>query len=523
MLSRLRVSARIVIPLRFARTKPAVDLYRDPHSNPDSTKSLSLADIKESYDRIKDGIIRTDCKRSDYFSRIAGCEVYYKKESKQRTGSFKERGARNALLCLSVEDREKGVVVGSHGNYARAMAYHGNMLKVPITCVLPRYVTLRAISRCKEFGANVIVKRTGSFKERGARNALLCLSVEDREKGVVVGSHGNYARAMAYHGNMLKVPITCVLPRYVTLRAISRCKEFGANVIVKGKNVAEARKYAFDLAQEKGSHFIDGHDHIDVIAGAGTIALEIFEQLKEVDTILVPVGGGALLAGITTAVKEISPNTRIVGIETKASQCFTKALEKGKPVLVKSRTSLASSLAFPRAGYNSFNIVKDKVDIVSVKEHYIALAQLRMLEQHKIAVEGGGAVGFAALLSDQVKAKPGAKVVTILSGGNVDCTVLGHSIEKGLLADDRLVLVDVFMPDQAGAVCELLDITAKTGANVKDISMDHIFHHFGVFTIKLTYIAETRGREHSLELQRILSQRYQDDLVFYMKETKRAV
>ncbi|KHJ80364.1 pyridoxal-phosphate dependent protein [Oesophagostomum dentatum] len=347
----------------------------------------------------------------------------------------------------------------------------------------------------------------------------MALSEENRQKGVFVGSNGNYALAMACHAKQLGVPLTVVVPRFIPLSVISLCKDFGAKVVVEGKNHVESKRLAFKLAKENGGTFIDGHDHIDIIAGAGSIAIEIVEQVKDVDTVVVPVGGGALLAGICIAFKELSPQTKVVAVEPKAAPCFSSAMKSGQPVRIKAEHSLASSLVVSRAGYNSFNIVKDKIDkIVDVKEESLALGVLRLLEQEKTVVEGAAALGPAALLEGSIQGSPGKNVVCILTGGNIDSTVVGRSVEKGLLADDRLVMFEVFIPDRPGSICEIFEITSHTGGSVKDISMEHVFHQFGMFTLKMKIVVETRGLEHSKELKDVLCKRYGDDLRFYMRQ-----
>ncbi|CAJ0601838.1 unnamed protein product [Cylicocyclus nassatus] len=326
---------------------------------------------------------------------------------------------------------------------------------------------------------------------------------------------------MACHGKQLGIPITCVLPRFIPLSTISLCKDFGAKVVVQGINNTESRKVALELAQKSGGEFIDGHDHIDIIAGAGTIALEIFEDVKDVDVIVVPVGGGGLLAGITAAVRELSPKTRVIGVESKASHCFSEALKNGKPVNVQTRTSLSPSLAMSRFGYNSFNIIKGTpTEVAKIKEMDLARAILIMLENHKFAVEGAGALAPAAVMTGQVEDIQGKKVVCVISGGNVDSTMLGQSIDKGLIADDRLALVEVFLPDRPGGLCELLELTSSTGAKTKHIYMEHVFHKFDIFTVKMKLEVVTSGMQHSEELRKILEQRYGDDLSFHMRKMR---
>ncbi|EYC32996.1 hypothetical protein Y032_0002g548 [Ancylostoma ceylanicum] len=364
-----------------------------------------------------------------------------------------------------------------------------------------------------------LFQRTGSFKERGARNALMSLSQEERKKGVFVGSNGNYAEAMAYHGKQLGVPVTVVMPRFISLTTISLCKDFGAEVVVEGKDHSEVRAAAFKLAQEKGGKFIDGHDHIDMIAGAGTIGLEILEQVKDVDYVLVPVGGAGLLAGIASAIKQTSPKTKIIGVEPEASRPLSAALKEGRPVNIKTLPSLASSLAVSRVGYNSFHIAKGNIEkTIAVRENEISLAILRMLEREKALVEGAGAMGPAALLAGNVEGISGKKVVCVLSGGNIDSTIVGRSIEKGLVADHRLVMFEVLLPDRPGCLSEVFEIAGHTGASIKHVAVEHVFHRFGMFAGKCKIVLETRGLEHCDDLKDVLLKRFgQNNCEFFMK------
>ncbi|KAL6741322.1 hypothetical protein Aduo_014589 [Ancylostoma duodenale] len=447
MLSRLGTGARAWIPtLRYACTQATSGEFVDPCSDPNNPKDLSLSQIKEAHERIKGKVVRTDCKRSYYFSKIAGCDVFLKMENKQRTGSFKDRAACNALMCLSEEERKKGVFVGSNGNYAEAMAYHGRKLGVPVTVVMPRYISLSIISLCQDFGANVVVE---------------------------------------------------------------------------GKDHSEVRAAAFKLAKEKGGKYIDGHDNIDVIAGAGTIGLEILEQVKDVDFVLVPVGAAGLYAGISVAIKQTSPKTKIIGIESEATQALSAALKEGRPVNIKRRPSLASSLAVSAVGHNSFHIAKGNVDkTVAVRDSELSLAILRMLEREKILVEGAGAMGPASLLAGSVEGVSGKKVVCVLSGGNIDSTIVGPSIEKGLVSDHRLVMFEVLLPDRSGSICDLFELAARTGASVKHTAVEHVFHRFGMFAGKCKVIVETRGLDHCVELKEALSKRYGNNCEFFMKKEK---
>ncbi|KAK5974539.1 L-threonine dehydratase catabolic TdcB, partial [Trichostrongylus colubriformis] len=275
------------------------------------------------------------------------------------------------------------------------------------------------------------LKVTGSFKDRGARNVLMCLSEEERMNGVFVGSTGNFARAISYHGRDLGIPVTVVLPRYASLTTITTCAQYGANVVVKGKTHEESMKTAFKLACERNGKFINGHDHLDVMAGAGTIALEILQEVQNIDAVLVPVGGGGLLTGITIATKNISSRIKVIGLESETCPTLRTALTEGRPTVVQPLPSFADGLAMKRVGCNAFYSLKDMIDgVVAIREGSLATGILKMLEEEKIVLEGAGAIGPAALLAGNIEGLLGRRIVCILSGGNIDSSLIGRAIEK---------------------------------------------------------------------------------------------
>src|SRR5262245_44292799 len=236
------------------------------------------------------------------------------------------------------------------------------------------------------------LQRTGSFKERGARNALLHLSDEQRRRGVIAASAGNHAQGIAYHGGLLKIPVTVVMPKFAALVKVMNCRQFGANVVLHGGNVEDAREHAEEIAEREGLAFIHPFDTKHVMAGQGTMALEILEQTPEVEAIVVPVGGGGLLAGIATAVNALRRDVQVIGVEPDHAASLKAALAAGHPVTTPLAPTLADGLSVPRVGTQTFAALSRVVDqVVTVDEASIALAILRLIELEKSVVEGAGA------------------------------------------------------------------------------------------------------------------------------------
>lgn len=363
-------------------------------------------------------------------------------------------------------------------------------------------------------GAQVFCKldnrqRTGSFKERGARNALLRLTPAQRKRGVVAASAGNHAAALAYHGKLLKVPVTVVMPDYAPLIKISTCKKLGARVLVQGRDFAEARAHADALVASEGFTYIHGFDAPDIIAGQGTLALEVLEQVPDVDAIVCPVGGGGLLAGVALAVKSLRPRVKVIAVESTATGNLAAALAAGKPVVVGRRPTLADGLATLTVGPNSFSLIRDRVDrVVSVTENEISLAILRMLEIEKLVVEGAAATPLAALLAGKLPELRGQKVVLVVCGGNIDPAILSRVIEKGLVNDGRLTRFTVEISDRPGGLAALARVIAESGASFKDIEHDRAFSGPDVHAVNAICTIETRDHAHIRALHRALKKNH---------------
>ena len=369
----------------------------------------------------------------------------------------------------------------------------------------PESIPLSEITGAHIFCKLDNLQRTGSFKERGARNALLLLSPEQRRRGVIAASAGNHAAALAYHGALLKVPVTVVMPDYAPLIKISTCKKLGARVLVHGVDFAAARARADELVAAEGLTYIHGFDAPEIIAGQGTLGLEILEQVNKVDAIVCPVGGGGLLAGVALAVKSVRPRVKIIAVESEATGNLTAALKAKKPVTVDRRPTLADGLATLTVGPNSFSIIKSRVDrVVRVTEDQISLAILRMLEMEKIVVEGAAAAPLAAMMSGQLDELSGRRVALVACGGNIDPAILSRVIEKGLVSDGRLTRFTVAISDRPGGLAALARVIAESGGSIKDIEHDRAFSGPDVHAVNAICTIETRDHAHVRDLHAAL-------------------
>ena len=369
----------------------------------------------------------------------------------------------------------------------------------------PESIPLSEITGARIYCKLDNLQRTGSFKERGARNALLRLTRDQQQRGVIAASAGNHAAALAYHGQLLGIPVTVVMPDYAPLIKTSTSKRLGARVIVKGRDFAEARAEADRLATEEGLAYIHGFDAPDIIAGQGTIGLEILEQVKNADAIVCPVGGGGLLAGLCLAVKSLRKKIRIIGVESTATGNLTAALKAKRPVQRPRRPTLADGLATLTVGANAFSLIRGRVDrVVQVSEDWIALAILRFVEREKIVIEGAAATPLAAMMAGLLPELKGKRVVLVACGGNIDPAILSRVIEKGLVHDGRLTRFTVVISDRPGGLAELTRVIAARGASIKDIEHDRAFSGPDVSAVNAVCTVETRDHAHIRELHRAL-------------------
>jgi threonine dehydratase len=344
------------------------------------------------------------------------------------------------------------------------------------------------------------LQRTGAFKERGALNKLLTLTKKERDRGVIAASAGNHAQGLAYHAGKLGVKAQICMPLTTPLTKVSATKEYGATVILHGANYDEACEEAIRRGMEQDLTFVHPFDDDAVIAGQGTLGLEILQQHPDIEAIIAPIGGGGLIGGIACAVKEKSPGVRIIGVQPARLPSMKAAIAEGKPVTLNPAATIADGIAVRRAGDRTFPLVQKYVDdIVTVDEEEIANAILLLLEREKTLAEGAGAAALAALVNHKVSLN-GKRVAVLVCGGNIDVTLLARIMERGLVKDGRLVRLRVHLPDYPGALHRLTGILATYRANIVETSYDRAYYGVNLGDTAIDITMETRGPEHIAEL-----------------------
>ena len=359
-------------------------------------------------------------------------------------------------------------------------------------------------------GARVHLKaelrqRTGSFKDRGSLNKLLSIAPAALARGVVAASAGNHAQALARHAARLGAPCTIVMPRDAPLIKVGNTRASGASVVQRGETVSDGVAEVERLVAEERLTPVHPFDDPVVMAGQGTMGLEILEQIPEVTAVVVPVGGGGMISGVATAVKEKRPGVRIVGVEARRAAAAMRSLEAGGPLDVEAGDTLADGIAVKRIGDVAYPHLEALVDeMVAVSEEDIIRAIFFLLEREKMVVEGAGAVGVAALLEGRVRVAPGDSVVCVLSGGNIDMNLVSRIIDRGLWADGRLASLAVVVRDRPGCLNEVTGVVAIAGANVLHIEHTRAFGDISVGKVGIEMRIETRGRDHVAKIVREL-------------------
>merc|ERR1719361_2337277 len=418
---------------------------KDPWCDPENPRVVSFENVSAAAYRIRDGIVRSPCDRG-HISTLVDMDIYLKKDYMQYTGSFKERGARYTLMMLEPEQKKAGVIAASAGNHALALAYHGGLLNIPVTVVMP-----------------------------------------------------------------------VVAP----IMKVENCKKFGANVLIHGANIGESRDRALVIGKENGYMYINGFDHPNILAGAGTMGLEIIEQVPDVEAVVIPVGGGGLIAGCSVALKTMKPNIRIIGVEPERCPSFATAIKAGTPVYTPTTPSIADGLTVPTVGCNAVATAAPLIDkMVTVSEEWVAIAILRCVEMEKAVVEGGGASGVAAVLAGLCPELKGKKVVIPLCGGNIDTTILGRCLDRGLAADGRLVKFSCTISDRPGGMAELVSLLSDLGVSIKDITQERAWIKNDIFSVEDIVVCETKDSEHASHMFSELKKRY-DNVHFFGDEVAR--
>jgi len=343
--------------------------------------------------------------------------------------------------------------------------------------------------------------RTGSFKERGALNRLMVAGPEERTRGVITMSAGNHAQALAYHARRLGIAATVVMPVVTPLIKVSRTRALGAKVVLHGATLDDAAVEARRRVEADGLTLVHPFDDDQVIAGQGTVGLELAEQVPEITTVVVPIGGGGLISGIAIALKSLRPEVRVIGVEPEAAASARAARDAGERTVLDSVETMADGVAVKRVGERTFPLVERFVDdIVTVSEDEIASAIVSMLEQDRIVVEGAGAVGVAALATGKVGMSRGDDVAVVISGGNIDLNLMSRIIERGLSADGRVVRLRVRVRDRPGALARLTQTVAAAEGNVLEVYHRRGFADISVPDVEIVIHMETRGREHAAEI-----------------------
>lgn len=343
-------------------------------------------------------------------------------------------------------------------------------------------------------------QRTGAFKERGALNKLLTLSDKERTNGVIAASAGNHAQGVAYHAGRHKIHARIVMPLPTPLTKVSSTRAYGADVLLHGSNYDEAFDKALEQSKSEGMVLVHAFDDDAVIAGQGTLGLEVLQQHGDIEAIVAPIGGGGLIGGIACAVKEKNPAVKVFGVQPARIPSMKAAVAQGKPVTLESAKTIADGIAVRRAGERTLPLVQKYVDdIVTVEEEEIANAILLLLEREKTLAEGAGAAAIAALLNSKLPIT-GKRVAVLVCGGNIDVTLLARIIERGLVKDGRLVRLRIHLPDYPGALHRLTGILADHRANIVETAYDRAYHGVNLGDTAIDITMETRGPDHIAEL-----------------------
>ncbi len=347
-------------------------------------------------------------------------------------------------------------------------------------------------------------QRTGSFKVRGALNKIEALTAAERARGVVAASAGNHAQGVAYAATKAGVSADIFMPVDATHAKVVATKSYGATVHLAGTDYQSAFEAARDYCDERGATFVHAFDDPHIMAGQGTLGLEVLDDVPDLDTVIIPIGGGGLISGMATAIRARKPNARIIGVQAEGASTVAESLNKGHVVVADEVKTMADGIACRRLGDLTFEVIRDLVDeVVTVTEGEIAAAILFLLERTKVTVEGAGAVSLAAAMHHKVDLK-GRTAVAIISGGNIDMTLMSRIIQHGMVKAGRVVVIQTAISDKPGAIARLLTLLAKHQANVIDIAHDRYRLELSLQETHVEVHVETRGLEHVEELRLVL-------------------
>lgn len=340
------------------------------------------------------------------------------------------------------------------------------------------------------------LQRAGSFKIRGAFNRLARLSPEEQARGVVAASAGNHAQGVALAAQVLGIDATIFMPLGATIPKVKATQGYGAHVEFAGYSIDEALVSAQEFADRTGAILIHPFNHEDIVAGQGTLGLEILEKIPDVQTVVVCTGGGGLLAGVALAIKSVRPDVTVIGVQAEGAAAYPPSLEAGEPIALTSMTTMADGIAVGRPGDIPFAIIQKYVDeIMTVSEEQLSYAALSVLERAKLIVEPAGAAATAAVMAHPEKFAP--PVAVVLSGGNVDPLLLLRIIRHGMTAGGRYLTLRVQVPDAPGSLAAVLEAVQSKSANVVEVDHNRIDPQLGVDEVEIVLQVETRGREHA--------------------------
>ena len=364
---------------------------------------------------------------------------------------------------------------------------------------------LSEFSGCEVYLKKENLQNTGAFKLRGAYNKIATLSEQERASGVVAASAGNHAQGVAFSANKFGIKAVIIMPESTPLTKVNGVKHFGAQVILRGANYDEAYAYALNYGKKNKLTFVHPFEDVEVMAGQGTVALEILEQSEGLDAILIPVGGGGLIAGMASAIKAKTPNIEIIGVSALGAPAFKNSFDLKSAVDSTSVRTIADGIAVRDTSLITLSHTLELVDkIISVDDEEIASAILFLLEKQKLVVEGAGSVGVAALLHDKLPHLKGKKVAVVLSGGNMDVTLLSVIIEKGLLKSGRKMKITVTLVDKPGSLKRFTEILEELNANIVHIAYDRTSISLDYGDASVTVHMETKGEEHQADIREAL-------------------
>ena len=345
------------------------------------------------------------------------------------------------------------------------------------------------------------MQRTGAFKIRGAANRIRTLSAAEREAGVVTASAGNHAQGVALAASLSDVDATVVMPEFAPISKVQATRAYGAEVVLHGVDYAEAQRRAREIEREAGLTYVHAFDDPAVMAGQGTVGLEIVDDLPEVETVVVAVGGGGLIGGVATAVTARNPDARVVGVQAEGAASLADSLRKGTVQEIDRVDTIADGIATRRVGDRPFAVIEERVDeVVTVSDSEIAVALTHLLAHAKTLVEGAGAVPLAAVLTERFDYRPGEVIVPLLSGGNIDLNLLTTVVMRGLVETGRYLKLRTVLKDRPGALDGLLDLLSEHRANIYGIRHDRTSRDVAMDAAEVELDLETRGHDHVEEV-----------------------